>query len=261
MNHFLLMVGGRMMPSVRGLAFVGVFAVLMFGTQAMLQAAPVTFAFDAEITTVSRGIPFDSGVDFAVGDTISGQFTLDPLEDCAVFDGPVQPLGDLCATTQSSSFTVDINGAILRTPGFDLDVRNDTLILDSSLATDIDSIESRGGNLSPLDPISFPNIDPATSSFNMSLWAFAHRLSITSVPGSVETWNQFRLKRVISIHLRDGLGNVMGFQAAVGDFSVIPEPSTLCLVILISLGIFPQRCFSSSRRREKRCQVPFLGDR
>lgn len=210
-------------------------------------ATPVTFAFEAEITTVFLGIPFESGIDFSVGDTISGRFTFDPLEECAVFDGPGQPLGGLCETTQPFSFSVEIDGATFRTSDYELKVRDHVAVIDSPFAGGADIIDS-SGELSPLDPLAFPNIDSNTSSFNMSLWKYSDSLAVASVPASVEIWNRYGSTRTIDILLRDGLGHVVGFQAAIGRFSVIPEPSSFCLLSLISLWVLPQRYFLSSRR-------------
>jgi len=247
MKHFLLQIQKRRM-SVRELAFVGMISLTIFlGASATLVAAPVTFAFEAEITTVSRGIPFDSGVDIAVGDTISGQFTFDPLEDCAEFDGPGQPLGGLCETTQPFSFSVEIDGATFRTSDYELKVRDNAPIQDFPSATVIDVIDS-GGKLSPLDPLGFSNIDSTASSFKMSLRGRSDSFAAANVSASVEIWNQPSLTRTIGISLRDGVGHVVGFQAAVGRFFVIPEPSSFCLLSLISLWVLPQRYFLSSRR-------------
>ena len=218
------------------------------GMAAGAGATPVTLAFEAEISSASLGIPFDSGIDFSVGDKISGQFTFNPLEDCAEFEGPGQPLGGLCATTQPFSFSVEIDGATFRTSNYELEVRDNIPIQDFPSASVIDTIKSYGGGLSPIDSSRVPNIDPTLSGFSVFLWGRSNSLTAATVPESAEAWNRFNLRRAIDVSLHDGLGHAVGFHATINRFSVVPEPTTLCLVALVSLGMLPQRTILSNRR-------------
>ena len=52
--------------------------VTLLASNNLVNAAPVTLAFDAQIDAVPPGIPFDSGLDYQVGDIVKGRFTFDP---------------------------------------------------------------------------------------------------------------------------------------------------------------------------------------
>jgi len=208
----------------------GMVAVLVFGMSSTLEAAPVTFAFDAEISSVSLGIPFDSGIDFSVGDTISGQFTFQPFEEnCAIADGPFQPFG--CTKPQLFSFSMEIDGINLSVNSYEIDTLNNTGVFDGAGPVVQDFLEPRGRGLSPAEASRPISIDPASSGFGMMLRGGASSINFASIPGSPDVWNQFNLERSLNIFVLDGNGGVIRIRAVVGQFSIVPEPTSLALAM------------------------------
>ncbi len=240
MNGILFQRRKWITPRVSGLPFLAALSVaFLLGAQVTLQAAPMTFAFEAEISSVSLGIPFDSGIDFSVGDTISGQFTFEPFEeDCAVTSGPIQPLG--CTRLQSNTFLVDVNGTEIESSSYEINVLNNGGVTGFPQLTDL--LQPRGGGLMSQSAAGSINIDSASSGFSMSLVGPTDSIEFASIPGSPLAWNQFNLERSLNITLRDGHGGAIGFQADVSQFFVIPEPSCLCLAILALATCTAPRC-------------------
>ncbi len=193
----------------------GAVAVLVLGACSTAWAAPVTFGFEAEIDRLS-GIPFDSGINFSVGDIISGQFTFDP----SAGDGTTHFVG-----IQPHSFGLNINGVAVSVPTFSIEVFNDTPILDFPPTSQVDSIKLGAGDLAPLQPELFPNIDATVSNFRMEFLAPTFSLDQASIPGSAAVWNEFVLRRQLSVRFRSGSGDVVGFHATVRPFFAIPEPT------------------------------------
>ena len=182
-----------------------------------LKAAPVTFRFEAEIDSLS-GVPFDSGINFSVGDIVSGQFT---FEQSTVGDGSAYFEG-----TQPRNFSLNINGVVVLAPTFDFRVFNDTPILDFPPASEVDTITLGAGGLVPLRPELFPDIDASRTGFRMRLYAPNFTLAQASLPGSAAVWNDFNLTRQLGVVFRSGSGDVVGFQATVRPFLAVPEPMT-----------------------------------
>jgi hypothetical protein len=186
------------------------------------RAEPITFRFEAEINTMFPGIPFNSGIDYAPDDVISGQFTFEPTPG----NGSM-----LFEVTQPHLFTLNINGVELSVPTYDIHAVNNSPISDFPPASVIDSMLIGAGNLAPEQADLYPNIDPGTSSFRITLFSPADVLSQAGVPEAVVTWNEFDLTRQINVTFRNGMGGAIGFQATIGAFSVVPEPASYGMLL------------------------------
>lgn len=192
-------------------------------------AAPVTLRFEAEIGTIAAGLPFDSGIEYSLGDIVTGQMTFEPV----VGNG-----GMLFESQQPFDFQLNINGVELAAPSFTIESVDGAAITDFPPADHIDSLTLAGGGLSPIVPDSLPNLDAESSGFRMALFGPTSAIQQVEVPASVATWNDFSLWRQLSVSFRDGNGGAVGFQASVGSFAVVPEPSTI-FVSLAPIGIYP----------------------
>jgi hypothetical protein len=194
-----------------------------------LQAAPVTFQFDAEINTVFLNSPFDSGVDFAVGDNVLGRFSFEPDEG----DG-----GRTYSATQPFTFSLGINGTVVSTASFLIRTFDDSPVADSPLASVVDIVEVGGEVFPATNGAGSGNFDSAHSGFGMELWSaqslpgYPDSLETASIPGTSEVWNRFTLRRELRVILGDGNGGSIGFRATVGPLTTIPEPQSICLASL-----------------------------
>lgn len=216
---------------------VALYSVLFICLVQEASGAPITFRFEAEIGRVFPGIPFDSGIEFAEGDGISGRFTFEPANG----DGSM-----LFEAQQPHEFTLNINGIAFSAPSFEIEAVNNTTIDDFPPPSDVDWLVLGAGGLSPRAPANLPNIDPATSGFRMTLYGPAVVLGQAGIPGGVETWNQFDLWRQIKVSFENGEGGAVGFQATVSSFSIVPEPPSHLLIVLAFAVVFayPLRSFA-----------------
>ncbi len=227
-----------MRNAIRLAAAIGV-AWMVYATNA--QAAPVTLRFDATIQTIFPGIPFDSGIEFELGDAITGQFTFEP----AVGDGSMR-----FVATQPYGFSLNLDGIAFSISNFEIESIND-----SSLDYDcppgvtcvppagvIDSLVVGGDGLTAAGPTTLPNVDPAQSGFRMLLYGSASALPVASHPSDPAVWNAFNLFTALNVTLRGGSGGATGFQATVGRFVAIPEPSTFGFAsLLVAAAILNRR--------------------
>ncbi len=229
---------------------LGITGCLILNTS--LHAALVTLHFDAKINRVS-GLPFDTGFEFAEGDVISGKFAFVPNDgNGGIFLEATQPYG----------FTLNVNGVNITTTSYIISVANSintgTVSDSGGVTTNLfDILSLTGDGLSVVDSDSGHNIAPA-SRFIGSLW----RPSLTSpdlpgsfvpanIPGDSATWNQFVFQRQLAVSFRNEHGGEVGFQATIGDFTIVPEPSTC------SLTLFFVATFVMVRTRRSRLGISF----
>jgi len=79
MSSNLFQLRQRVAASGHSLPFMVVIALPVLSCEcSTLIAAPVTFAFEVTVDSVFPGAPFDSEIDLAEGDVITGQFTFEP---------------------------------------------------------------------------------------------------------------------------------------------------------------------------------------
>jgi hypothetical protein len=190
-------------------------------SRSLVQAAPVTFAFDATVTTVFDGNPFNVPFDYNVGDTFRGMFTFEPTSgigagDNTIFAEQMLPLG------------FHIDGHSLTNPMYGIRVANDTAIDDSEFPEPVDVI--RLGCAEPEctpELLTLPGYEPFRVRSRMEFVGFGPVLDTPQIPATLEVWNALTLQRTIILDFDNvGIGS-MGLQATVGDLGVVPEPSSL----------------------------------
>src|SRR4029078_13352196 len=118
-------------------------ATLQFVGVQRAESAPITLSFDATIHTVFPGIPFDSGVNFAVDDIIHGRFTFEPQ---------TSPGDMYLLATQAYELAIDVNGTELTTQGFQLESVNNSPISEFTPVNEVDVLVLGAGELSPINP-------------------------------------------------------------------------------------------------------------
>jgi hypothetical protein len=165
-----------------------------------IDAAPVTFRFDAEIHTVFPGNPFDSGIDFAAGDVITGRFTFEPNPG----DGS-NPIVAL----QTHQFQLNINGVAIAAPNYEIESFDDYSIEDFPDASIIDTLKLAGAGLTTVDASAGLNFDPLQSTFLIDLRSAADEHDQAYIPADSDVWNQFNLWRSLRVILRDGEGGAV----------------------------------------------------
>ena len=212
--------------------------VLVAGCAAWSAAAPVTLAFEAEIDILT-GLPFDSGLLFEVGDVVSGVFTFDPAEG----DGST-----VLELTQPRRFSLNINGVVVSTASYEVEVFNDSPITDFPSASLVDSLRLGVVTLLQFMPICCQTSTRQLPSCRLNLLAAADVLDQASLPEAAAIWNAFNLRRQLSVIFRDGKGAVEGFQATVGQFDVVPEPTAVSSLAIALLAAGYRVCRRSRDR-------------
>jgi len=238
-------------------------AVLVFSACATSEAAPVTFAFEAMVDSVSTGASFNSEIDLEEGDVITGQFTFEPNTG----DGSPSLVVD-----QPYNFTVNINGVDISTADYEAIVRDDAGVIvdcvDLSCPSILDILELEGSSLSVANNTMLMNLDSESSGFRMRLLASADPnifegsfenlvpiplevvLDAAEIPADVEIWNSFS-GRSLQVWLVDDQGGAFSLNATVGQFTVVPEPTSGSLVFL---GLIAVGLAARTGRGGKRCQ-------
>jgi len=236
MNKFVLKIRKRRMR-VRELALVGMIAlVAMLSTKTTLEAAPVMFAFEAEITEINRSpdATFDLPSNAMVGDILNGLLQFEPF--------------GFGQSGEAESLKVNLGAEVFSVEGAPLATRN-------NFHSPIGGLTS---NISILDTISvgcpgFGSCDAvlSSSSSDIQLANIGIRLSGQVLPvqgigeplvedlisqgeslSNAELWNRL-LSRGLFIEFtsNSALGNIQ-VGAQIGPMTVIPEPSSLSLILL-----------------------------
>lgn len=193
-------------------------------TAGSASSAPITLGFEAEIDRIAPGVPYESGVDSAVGDVISGTFTFDPQ---AREDDRIQ-----LVTTQPYAAELRINGTTLRTDAYQAEAANNSPISDFPPASVVDSVTVAGDGLVVVRSVGQTFVNPDASFFRMRLFGEADTFEPARLPAAVEQWNQLSLRRQLTVSLHGSQGGVVGFQATVRQFRVVPEPTSHLLAAL-----------------------------
>jgi hypothetical protein len=190
-----------------------------------VQAAQTTFVFDATITDVFPGEPFDLPLSYQVGDVVQGKFTFEP--------GSGSPIGvDAIAAVQSFPIEFNINGIIVGSSSYRIEVFDDTAFDDSEFPEPID-VTTLGCNEPSCIPdlLILPEGEPFRVRSRMQLVGNGSILLSPEISADPATWNAFVLERRFNLNFdNEGLGS-MGFQATANRFSLVPEPATFRLVL------------------------------
>jgi hypothetical protein len=192
---------------------------------ATLHAEPVTFRFDAEIVNVPIGNPFDLPLTYQVGDIIQGKFTFEPTSAKPIDNNAV-------AANQAFALEFNINGSVVGSSSFRIEVFNDTAFDDSNFPAPIDVI-TLGCNEPSCIPglISLPGGEPFRVRSRSQFVGSSSILDMPEFSDDPTTWNAFLLERRLFLGFDDvGLGS-MGLDAIVGQMFLVPEPSSSTLII------------------------------
>lgn len=225
-------------------------AVVVLGLWSSATAAPVTLAFEAEVTFVAEHAPFNTGIEVGVGDTLSG--TVSFLPDA----GDGGDFLDVIQTAAVAQFVVD-DKVFTTTAGDGIRFRvgNNQPISDGPAGL-FDSIQF-GAGFSQLPDEPSVGITQAGWGINLSGPA---RLIIgvpvpdtglplpsAMIPSDVASWNllastpQSPFGSQMSISLSDGIGGSVSIGARIKEFSQVPEPSTWLIVFTFSAILLLRR--------------------
>ena len=215
-----------------------------------LKAAPVTFRFEAEVNSIFPGASFDSELGLSVGNVVTGQFTFEPNPG----DG-----SDSFEINQPYEFSLEINGVELSTAAFETASLNDAGFdvdcVDFSCSSLLDILTLSGNGLSAANGAVLPNFDTESSGFQMRFSSNVDPtlldgnfdpipvedvLDTAEIPSESHIWNQFLYARTLSIWLGDNQGGRFSLTATVDQFTVVPEPSSCSLTLIVVLCILIQ---------------------
>lgn len=183
-------------------------------------AVPVALHFDAIIHTVPNGIPFASGLDFGVGEPVSGDFIFDPTPGIG---------GMNLDSTQPHLFRLRIGGKALSVSSFEILSVNNAALEDVPGISTIDSLVLGASGLTPLDL--GIDIDSQSSGFRLTLFGPASTYGSAQIPSDLSVWNSFNIWKDLNVSLRNGNGGAIGLQATIHSFQRVPEPTIFGVAI------------------------------
>jgi len=236
---------GRRMPGVRGLAIEGVL-VLMIATCASLslKAAPVTFAFEAEVIRVDEKLPADLPFSVETGDILTGRFTFEPVDaepdilgtpPNLVLDGPSST-----DTVQEFNFSITIDSTVVSTSSYALQARDNSPAIDAPFFTDNISLSCSSVGSNSCQPGTVPDAENIIWFFRLSIGADGSSLAGADISADPEVWSQFAGQ--ISLTFQDkGIADVLSLSAQINNFTVVPEPSAQCLFLPVIVALFATR--------------------
>jgi hypothetical protein len=226
--------------------FIGMGAITCaFGrSKNALYAAPLTFRFDAQISSVSLGGPFNLPFEFQVGDTISGKFTFEPGAGVAINDMAV-------GSDQSLPVEFNINGTSVLTSGYRIVAFDDSVDYDSEHPPyDGLVLSCREASCAP-EVVSLSGSEPFKVRWEMRLSGSASVWSKPAIVSDVDVWNAFSDDRRIFIGF-DNLGpGSIGLDAVVNSMVQVPEPGLVSHLLLAAIC----SSFYSRAGRWRRSQI------
>jgi len=242
MNQFLLRMRGRRMAGGRGLAIVGTLSLTIFlGASATLEAAPVTFRFEAEITSIDRSpdAMFDLPSNVMTGDTFSGLLQFEPFA--------------FGQSDESSSLKVNLGSEVFSVEDAPLTTANEVFALDPIGVYSIRNIVRIGcTGLSSLRPCNafLSSSSNDTQLADLGLFGATAReisevlgeglISQGESLGDVEVWSRLMTRRIFMNFTSNSSPGSIQLEAVFGPMVVIPEPSSLSLILIGISGLTRQ---------------------
>jgi len=210
--------------------FVAV-AVLVFGASSAIQAAPVTFAFDAEITLIDRSpdATFDLPSNAMVGDALSGLLQFEPFS--------------FGQSIQASNLSVNLGSEIFSIEGAPLTTQNNLALALHPVGVAI--VDSIGVGLCP--SISSCTVALSSSSNDIELahlWLWLSGVTEYEIGsgegligtgeslGDADVWNRLTNRRVFMTFISSSGPGSIQLEAVIGSMTAIPEPSSLMLMMI-----------------------------
>ncbi len=203
MHDFLYRVCGRVMAAVCGLPFGAAVALaFLLGACSVVEAAPVTFEFEAVVNTSFNDSQTGSVPEIPIeaGDTLTGQFTFDP-------NAPMASGGNPSATVYTAKLQFHLNDIEFSTDVFSVEVFDDAFSVGSLAAPlaveDFDAI-SLGCSPSLLaecqpEMIDIPGVGLFRVSMQITLLGDLTVLDSTNVPGQIDLWNGLTSSRSLGL--------------------------------------------------------------
>jgi len=203
-----------------------------------VQAAPVTFRFEAEINKVSLSGSTGLIPPLSVGDTVHGKFTFLPLD--------IDPLpliqGQTTNITSAYPLYLTLGNIDLSGSSFDIESRDNSPLIDADGST-TDAIFVSGFQWIPNSPLG--NLGWRPGHLNLRFTGLANDLLYgADVPSDVSTWNAFQHRSFSLVLLDNANGEAMFFGSIVA-LSQVPEPTAyrLSMLLLAIFMVFQARRF------------------
>jgi hypothetical protein len=205
-----------------------------------LRAAPIALRFEATISKIANGSPFNVPLIYQIGDEIEGAFFFDP----EIFS----PIGDNAAgSLQSNSIHFEIGGQTIGTSSYLAQISDDVGVSHSPYSEDVvdlvrfsAGIHSLPGLPSPVpDVISLPGGDPFRLRFLLSLYGAKSSLDSAELDsvGLLAMLNSLAFERSLTINFNAlGTGSV-GFDATLSQFVIVPEPGSAIHTIGLAIAL------------------------
>jgi hypothetical protein len=210
--------------------FVVSLCLAALSADTILKAAPITLAFDAQVTSIVRSPLSDFDIPFpiAVGDTIRGRFSFEP-----------SPLGHL--GTQETGLRIDVGDVVLESPTFEIKTSlnqvppGGPLEFSDFISVSCSLLATTGAQC---DPGSVPGAESVRWRTLMTLGGMSPLLEANILPGDIGIWNAFTGRGLtLSFTPTEGDGSVR-VATHVGLFIVVPEPSSQLAVGIALLLVF-----------------------
>jgi hypothetical protein len=200
------------------------------------QAAPITFRFDATVRAPRQGfemrLPPNWNLSLQEGDAISGTFTFEPFDATTGTSRSV--------LYQPFDFSIDIKSRTLSTSEYGIEVFDDRLLEDAPQPSDNINVGCSylGGGVECM-PRTVSVSDPVEWSFGFALFGEPRILDGADIPSDPLIWEQLLAEKtmLVTFTLPVGPQSYYGFQATIETFKVVPEPSTVGLVVFGSILI------------------------
>jgi hypothetical protein len=208
----------------------------------IVQAEPVTFRFEAEVTDIDVLFPADLPFAVKVGDRIRGQFSFEPTD--VPTDTPSTN------TIQNFGVSFELESTELASNDYFLRVRNDNPVVDApELTTD----DIWLGCASSGAESCHPNILQATDNliwwFSLPLVGDGAVLDGADIPGDPNVWQHFAPGYLALTFQEVDFADVLRITARIDKFSAVPEPtSAVTSLIALLIGSLATASRQHSRR-------------
>lgn len=205
-----------------------------------LFAAPITFRFQATVGPLPPGNG-DVSLPFTLeeGSVIDGRLTIDPELGAPVgansfrsvqpysidlfFDGFSFGAKQYTATSINDSAIIGFGGDVIPADFINLTC--------SSSSIDVGCVP---------EPLLLPGTDPLRFSMTMNFAGNVALLPSPTLPEDIDVWNGFTIERRLVIRfIANGVGD--SYFTTVGNFSVVPEPTSLALFLALTGQLFLRR--------------------
>ena len=214
------------------------------GMAAGAMATPVTFGFEAEVIDVDVLAAADLPFTVENGDALKGQFSFEPVDAQPAPGVQPGPIGasSRTDTIQEFGFSVTINTTVVSSSRYWLRVTDNARSIDVISFSDRIALQTCTALDDPqCQPETIPGSDDISWGFLWTLSADASVLDGPDISDDLSVWHQF-VPGILSLNFQEvGSTGVLRVNAQVTSISIVPEPSSLCLVLLFCIAISAKR--------------------